>query len=206
MHENQANKKLLYEKELDEETIKIPAAKEASYQQALDDFAIADLVTKVKKHCLCSQASQRMQPTFPELEMIAALLIKQLSLHLDCSLVEAYLKAIRIGNQEIVPEPISLEYPPDTKLPPGFPVAVTTPRYTEGQILCLLPVLVDSDQETLTDFGCCIGRYYAYAPHHCQWMWRYVLWLDKDSVSASWCRATTAWEEHLCQVTQKEAI
>jgi len=44
MHENQANKKLLYEKEIDEEAIKIPAAKEASYQQALDDFAIADLL------------------------------------------------------------------------------------------------------------------------------------------------------------------
>jgi hypothetical protein len=204
MHENQANKKLLYEKELDEEAIKIPAAKEASYQQALDDFAIADLVTKVKKHCLCDQASQRMQPTFPESEMIAALLIKQLSLHLDCSLVEAYLKAIRIGNQEIVPEPISLEYPPDTKLPPGFLAAVTTPRYTEGQILRLRPVLVDSDQET-TDIGICIGRYYAYNPHGC-WMWKYVVWLDKNSLSASWCKATTAWEEHLCLFTQKEAV
>ncbi len=41
MHENQANKKLLYEKELDEEAIKIAAAKEASYQQALDNEAIA---------------------------------------------------------------------------------------------------------------------------------------------------------------------
>ena len=41
MHENQANKKLVYEKELDEEAIKIAAAKEASYQQALDNEAIA---------------------------------------------------------------------------------------------------------------------------------------------------------------------
>ncbi len=41
MHENQANKKLLYEKELDEEAIKIAAAKEASYQQALDNEAIS---------------------------------------------------------------------------------------------------------------------------------------------------------------------
>jgi len=41
MHENQANKKLLYEKEQNEEAIKIAAAKEASYQQALDNEAIA---------------------------------------------------------------------------------------------------------------------------------------------------------------------
>ena len=41
MHENQANKKLVYEKELDEEAIKIAAAKEASYQQALDNEAIS---------------------------------------------------------------------------------------------------------------------------------------------------------------------
>jgi hypothetical protein len=41
MHENQANKKLLYEKELDEEAIKIAAAKEASCQQALDNEAIS---------------------------------------------------------------------------------------------------------------------------------------------------------------------
>jgi hypothetical protein len=41
MHENPANKKLLYEKELDEEAIKIAAAKEASYQQALDNEAIS---------------------------------------------------------------------------------------------------------------------------------------------------------------------
>jgi len=41
MHENQPNKKLLYEKQLDEEAIKIAAAKEASDQQALDDEAIS---------------------------------------------------------------------------------------------------------------------------------------------------------------------
>jgi hypothetical protein len=41
MHENQPNKKLLYEKQLDEEAIKIAAAKEANYQQALDDEAIS---------------------------------------------------------------------------------------------------------------------------------------------------------------------
>jgi hypothetical protein len=41
MHENQVNKKLPYEKELDEEAIKIAAAKEASNQQALDNEAIS---------------------------------------------------------------------------------------------------------------------------------------------------------------------
>jgi hypothetical protein len=40
MHENQANKKLLYEKQLDEEAIEIAAAKD-SYQQALDNLAIS---------------------------------------------------------------------------------------------------------------------------------------------------------------------
>ena len=41
MHENQPNKKLLYEKQLDEEAIEIAAAKEVSDQQALDNEAIA---------------------------------------------------------------------------------------------------------------------------------------------------------------------
>jgi hypothetical protein len=52
MHENQANKKLLYEKELDEEAIKIAAAKEASYQQALDNEAISSASALcARSHC-----------------------------------------------------------------------------------------------------------------------------------------------------------
>jgi hypothetical protein len=48
-----------------------------------------------------------------------------------------------------------------------------------------------------------IEHYYAYAAHHCQWMWKYVIWIEKDSVSASWCVATTAWEDELQPLTQE---
>jgi hypothetical protein len=35
-------------------------------------------------------------------------------------------------------------------------------------------------------------------------MWKYVVWLDRDSLSASWCSATTAWEDELELVTHRE--
>jgi hypothetical protein len=62
MHENQANKKLLYEKELDEEAIKIAAAKEASYQQALDNEAISS----ASALCAIAPRGQREAIALPE--------------------------------------------------------------------------------------------------------------------------------------------
>jgi hypothetical protein len=138
--------------------------------------------------------------------MIAALLVDQLAKNLDSHLVAAYLKAIRQGNEEVVPEPIAVKYPESTDLPAKFPTATPIPRFIYGDQLRLCLVAIDGERETETDTGRCIGLYYAYAPHQCHWMWKYVIWLDKDSVSASWCVATTAWEDELKPVTQEESV
>jgi hypothetical protein len=162
--------------------------REAIYKQALDDFAMTDLLAQLQN---ISSADFDSQPiTQPESELIAALLVQQLAKNLDSQLVTAYFKAIRQGNQEVIPEPIGLEYPNSTGLPADFPTSA--PRFTYGDRQRLCPISVNGEIETETDTGRCIGSYYAYAPHQCRWMWKYVIWIEKDSVSASWCVATTA--------------
>jgi hypothetical protein len=175
---------------------------DAAYQQALEDFAIVNLLARIQNNYWKEQETQPI--TTPESELIAGLLVEHLSNSIDSQLVSAYLNAMRQGSLEVLPEPLSLEYPQQTNLPANFPTSGRSPRYSEGQILRLVPINIERDQETLTDFGCCIGRYYGYAPHQCHWMWKYVLWLDKDSLSASWCVATTAWEDELEPVNTRE--
>ncbi|MBD1808867.1 hypothetical protein H6F98_25925 [Microcoleus sp. FACHB-SPT15] len=175
-----------------------------AYEQALHDFALTDLFTHLQ-NCFSSEFDSQ-HITKPESEMIAALLVQQLAKNLDSHLVAAYLKAIRQGKEEVVPEPIAMEYPESTDLPAKFPTATPIPRFIYGDRLRLCPVSIDGEVETDTDTGRYIGHYYAYAPHHCHWMWKYVIWLDKDSVSASWCVATIAWEDELEAVTQEESI
>jgi hypothetical protein len=180
------------------------STQEAIYEQALHDFALTDLLANLGN---CSRPEFDSQPmTETELELVAALLVEQLAKNLDSHLVSTYLKAIRQGNREVVPDPISVEYPESTQLPADFPTAVPSPRFIYGEHLRLCSVTSEGERETETDAGRCIGRYYAYAPHHCQWMWKYVVWLSKDSVSAAWCVATTAWEDGLEPLTQEEPV
>jgi hypothetical protein len=174
----------------------------AAYQQALEDFAISSLLRALTSF---SPNLDSTRTTKEEAEVIAALLIEQLALSLNGEQLAAYLKAIRHTHQEVLPEPLTLQYPQSTELPDNFPSSISSPRYSEGEILQLRPVAVDGQTKAQTDEGICIGRYYAYNPHGC-WMWKYVVWLDKNSLSASWCKATTAWEEHLGLFTQKEAV
>lgn len=65
------------------------------------------------------------------------------------------------------------------------------PRFQYGEILRW----ISADEET--DWGIVIGRFYNYEPHQRCWMWCYLIWLDPNSKSASWCRFDTAWEEDL---------
>ncbi len=179
-----------------------PFALSMAYQQALHDFALTDLLAHLQN--FSSPEFDNQHITEPESEVIAALLVEQLANNLNSHLIAAYLKAIRQGNREVVPEPIALEYPECTDLPANFPTTTPTPRFIYGNCLRLCPVTIDSQTESETDTGRCIGHYYAYAPHHCCWMWKYVIWLEKDSLSASWCVATTAWEDELEPVSQEE--
>lgn len=177
-------------------------AQKAAYQQALHDFALTELLARLQN--FSSPEFQNQPITEPDSELIAALLVEHLANSLNSQLVAAYLKAIRQDNREILPEPISLQYPDSTELPADFPDAAPSPRFIYGDYLRLCPVPINGETETQADTGRCIGRYYAYTPHHCQWMWKYVIWLDQNSLSASWCVATTAWEDELCCINQEE--
>jgi hypothetical protein len=75
-------------------------------------------------------------------------------------------------------------------LPKNFP-NVDKPRFCEGEKIRWIP------QGEKTDCGVVLGRFYNYAPHQKIWMWYYIIWLDKNSPSASWILADTAWEDDL---------
>ncbi|MEW6499003.1 MAG: hypothetical protein AB1589_41915 [Cyanobacteriota bacterium] len=179
-------------------------AQKAAYQQALQDFGLTDLLTRL--HSFSSAEFDSQPITEPESELIAALLVEQLANNLDSQSITAYARAIQQGNQqEIVSEPISFQYPESAELPADFPAATPSPRFIYGDRLRLCPVSINGESETDTDRGRCIGHYLAFAPHRCEWMWKYVIWLDKTSLSASWCVATTAWEDELDPVNQRES-
>jgi hypothetical protein len=85
------------------------------------------------------------------------------------------------------------ELPPSVRLPADFPDGTATPKFLYGDRLRWKP-LSDTGE---TDRGIVIGRFYAFAPHHCQWAWKYLILLDPESLSAQFCVADTCWEEHL---------
>jgi hypothetical protein len=167
------------------------AAQQATYQHALADFALTKLLRKTQD---LSRFKLDNQPiTQSESQLIAALLVEQLTNHLNPQLLAAYLKAIRLGDQEIFLEPINLQYAESTNLPADFPVAAPSPRFIYGDRLRYMPL----DCKAETDRGIVIGRYYCYASHRTVWMWRYILWLAPDSPSAAWLNATAVWEDNL---------
>jgi hypothetical protein len=161
------------------------------YQQALDDFDITQLLSQLSKYCDADFDAGLMALEEQELENLAAILIGQLIQALNGKLIASYLNAIRHGNLEVFNCPIDLEFPKAVDLPSEFPNTALPPRFLYGDKLHLISV--DSD----TELGVVIGRFYNYAAHRCRWMWRYILWLDKNSFSASWIVATAAWEEDL---------
>ena len=85
--------------------------------------------------------------------------------------------------------------PPSIDLPTNFP-NVGTPRYVEGDKLRWIH---EGDK---TDWGVAIGRFYSFAPHRGDWMWCYLIWLDKLSKSAAITVADIAWEDDLVIVEE----
>lgn len=165
------------------------------YQQALDDFGIAELIAKLSNYC-----EQQEQ------ESLAALLISQLTQSIDAELVANYLSAlapsfavrgsvseiegIAQSQQNLLTRLITQKFSASSvDLPDDFPNTAKTPRFLYGDNLCW----VGSD----TDWGTVIGRFYSFAPHLCCWTWCYLIWLSKDSPSAAWIAADIAWEEDL---------
>jgi hypothetical protein len=170
----------------------IPAQTEPNgYQQALEDFGITELLEKLNHFQANDFDAQPLHPEPEELDSVAALLIQQLTNSLNGKLISSYLKAHRHGNSDVFSSPISLEFPQSVSLPSDFPDSAPPPCFLYGDKVRLVPVCGDIES------GVVIGRFYNYAAHRCRWMWRYILWLDQASFSASWIVATTAWEEDL---------
>jgi len=83
-------------------------------------------------------------------------------------------------------------------LPANFP-NVISPRYKEGQSVRWI------GENEPSDWGIVIGRFYNYASHLKEWSWCYLIWLDKNSLSAAWIVADTAWEDDL-KLFEEEAL
>ncbi|MEH2039921.1 hypothetical protein [Nostoc sp.] len=169
-----------------------------AYQQALDDFGITELLAKLSKYSDADFDSTWMQLKQQEIEMLAAILISQLTSSIDGKLIADYLNVTRHSKQDIVPGLINLKFPDTSiELPANFPDAANTPRFLYGDRLRWLTA------ESDTDWGIVIGRFYSYALHHCCWTWCYLIWLSKDSPSASWTSADIAWEEDLEAISEE---
>lgn len=161
------------------------------YQQALDDFAINELLTRLKSYSDTDFDSTWVALEEQEAENLAAVLIQTLSSNLNGQLLANYLEAIRHKKSEAFSNPSSLKLPPPSiSLPTNFP-DVEMPQFLYGDRLRWL-----SDGQA-TDWGTVIGRFYSFASHSCCWRWCYLIWLDPDSPSSSWITADIAWEDDL---------
>jgi hypothetical protein len=164
---------------------------QSGYQQALDDFGIKQLISKLKTYSNSEFNAGLMHLEEQELESLAAILIEQLTQALNGKLIASYLHAIGHGNKDVFNGPINLEFSQTLDLPSSFPNSAIPPRFLYGDKLRLVPL----GNETET--GVVIGRFYNYATHRCRWMWCYIWWLSQGSFSAEWLVATTVWEEDL---------
>lgn len=161
-----------------------------TYQQALDDFGINELLSHLSNYSDADFSAALMNVEEQELESLAAILIQRLTKSLNGKLIASYLNAIRHGNSEVLCDPTNLEIaPPSLDLPRDFPDG-TTPRYKEGDRIQWRRLA------NTTDWGIVIGHFYAYAQHQCHWAICYLIWLDKDSPSSQTV-VDTAWEEDL---------
>jgi len=171
-----------------------------SYQQALDDFGITQLLSRLSNYSDADFDATSMNLEQQQLESLAAILIGQLTQTLNDKLIASYFNAIRQGNLNMFHCPINLEFAQSVDLPEHFPNKALPPQFLYGDKLRL--VSPSSEKES----GVVIGRFYNYASHRCCWMWHYILWLDPYSCSATWLVATTAWEEDLQPIIQDETL
>jgi hypothetical protein len=89
------------------------------YQQALEDFAIPNLLTRLKTYSDADFDAAWMNLTQPELESLAAILIRQLTANLKGKAIAGYLNAIRHGSTDIPSSLVHLVFPPPSKRSPS---------------------------------------------------------------------------------------
>lgn len=166
-----------------------------TYQQALDDFGITQLLSGLSHYADADFNAQVMNLETQERDRLAALLIQRLTSSLNGKVLASYLNAIRHGDSDVMFDPMKVEVPPPSlELPECFFDEVT-PRYQEGDRVRWRP-LTDT-----TNWGVVIGRFYA--RNLCRWTVGYLIRLDRDSPSAAWTVADTAWEEDLEPNTER---
>ena len=80
-----------------------PDVYQQGYQQAKEDFAIANLLTRLKTYSDADFDAAWMNLTQPELESLAAILIRELTSNLKGKAITDYFNAMRIGSANIPP-------------------------------------------------------------------------------------------------------
>jgi hypothetical protein len=156
------------------------------YQQALDDFGIRQLLSKLSTYSDADFEAGLMHLEEQEMESLAAILIGQLTKTLNGKLIASCLNAIRHANLDPSQYFIQLEFPPTVDLRPSFPDRAPVPRFLYGDKLRL--VHLGSQIES----GMVIGHFYKQFAHCSHWMWCYILLLDQASCSATGRVAITA--------------
>ncbi len=173
------------------------AAYQFGYQQALNDFGIWELKSKLSNYFNTNCFNKRRYLEEEDQESLVAILIQQLTNSLNSKLLNDYLQAMEDSPLEVLHEEFSLEIQPSSKelLINFFESA--TPCYKDGSSLRWMP------SKGGIDWGIAIGRFLAYAPHLCCWSWKYIILLDSRSPSAAWVRVDTAWEEDVEPLEQE---
>lgn len=166
-------------------------ARSDAWQQALAKFGISGLTEKLSSFSDPDFDAHWMNLEQQELESLAIILIRQLSNNLNGKLIASCLNSSRHGECDVQTQFINVEIAPQSvDLPINFP-DVQVPDFLYGDQLQWISDLGD------TDWGVVIGRFYSFAPHRCCWMWGYLIWLNKNSPSATRKDSDTAWEDDL---------
>jgi len=147
---------------------------ETTAQQALAEFGISQLLSRLKHYRDIDFDASQMHLTDAEVHAIAKLLIQELIQSLNGKLIAGTLNTLRHGEE--MEEKIT-----NHDLP--FP----TPRYKEGDRV--------QWKTANPDWGVILGRFYDY--NHHQWMIYYIIQLASDSPSAGWVAMDTAAEADL---------
>jgi hypothetical protein len=173
------------------------------YLQALQDFGVLKLRDAISTALGTERLTFLSKPiqnsrTNPlsqgELDSLTALLIHQLTNNLNRQQLSNLLQAFQLDSSVSGLPSLSFHTSvPGVSLPADFPDSAETPKFLYGDRLRWKP-LSDTDE---TDRGIVIGRFYAFAPHRCQWAWKYLIFLAPESPSAQFCVADNCWEEHL---------
>lgn len=164
-----------------------PSKALSGYQQALDDFGIISLLQKL---ILLAPNEFNVE----ERESLAAMLIERLTTSLNRSLIDQCLNPMYPCHEGVISDLILTELnalPSSINLAENFSYYLSLPNFAVGEKVQWKPIVEP------TDWGIVIGRFYAYAQHHCRWGWKYVIWLAQDSPSSAWTIVDTAWEEDL---------